>query len=114
MRTIRSRSASIREKRAGVPARFSRIDALLLLMVLIWGANYSIVKSAFDEIDPQAFNAVRMTIATAVFLAVMAVARARARAAGGSIFYTPARFSRRDWWTLAWLGLVGHFTYQVL
>lgn len=100
--------------RAGVPARFSRIDALLLLMVLIWGANYSIVKSAFDEIDPQAFNAVRMTIATAVFLAVMAVARARGRATGDSIFYTPARFSRRDWWTLAWLGLVGHFTYQVL
>ena len=28
-------------------------DGLLLLMVLIWGANYSVVKSAIREIPPQ-------------------------------------------------------------
>ena len=84
-------------------------------MVLIWGANYSIVKSAFAEIDPQAFNSVRMTLATLIFLAAMAAARARgSEAAGSGVFYTPARFTRRDWWTLAWLGIVGHFGYQVL
>jgi drug/metabolite transporter (DMT)-like permease len=87
-------------------------------MVLIWGANYSIVKSAFKEIDPQAFNAVRMTIATTVFLAVMAFFRGRSGAAwsdrSGGVFYTPTPFSRRDWVTLAWLGVVGHFAYQVL
>jgi drug/metabolite transporter (DMT)-like permease len=95
--------------------RFSRIDALLLLMALIWGANYSIVKSAFDEIDPQAFNAVRMTIATVIFLTVMAAFRVRGPAASGNrTFYTPAPFSGRDWWTLIWLGVVGHFGYQVL
>lgn len=96
-------------------ARTHRIDALLLLMALIWGANYSIVKSAFDEIDPQAFNTVRMTIASAVFLAIMAAFRARGDApTGGGIFYTPAPFTPRDCWTLAWLGCVGHFCYQVL
>ena len=77
------------------PARSYRIDALLLLMVVIWGANYSIVKSAFKEIDPQAFNAVRMTIATTVFLTVMAFFRGRRGAAwsnrSGGVFYTPAR-----------------------
>lgn len=83
-------------------------------MVLIWGANYSIVKSAFAEIDPQAFNSVRMTLATLIFLAAMAAARARGSEAGSGVFYTPARFTRRDWWTLAWLGIVGHFGYQVL
>jgi drug/metabolite transporter (DMT)-like permease len=93
--------------------RFTRTDALLLVMVLIWGANYSIVKSAFAEIDPQAFNAVRMLLATLLFLAVMIAARAREPGASG-VFYTPARFTRRDWWTLAWLGVVGHFAYQVL
>ena len=95
--------------------RFTRTDALLLLMVLIWGANYSIVKSAFAEIDPQAFNAVRMMLATLLFLAVMGIARTRQPGQGGhGVFYTPAPFTRRDWWTLAWLGAVGHFGYQVL
>jgi drug/metabolite transporter (DMT)-like permease len=84
-------------------------------MVLIWGANYSIVKSVFDEVDPQAFNAVRMSIATACFLVAMAVARARVGGtAGGGVFYTPTPFTRRDWVALALLGLVGHFGYQVL
>ena len=98
-----------------MPSAFTRTDALLLLMVLIWGANYSIVKSAFAEIDPQAFNAVRMTLATTIFAAVMVSFRARgAASAGGGVFYTPAPFTRRDWWTLAWLGAIGHFGYQVL
>jgi drug/metabolite transporter (DMT)-like permease len=84
-------------------------------MTIIWGANYSIVKSAFDEIDPQAFNAVRMVIASSVFAAVMAVARRRGAASGSAgVFYTPEPFTRRDLRTLAWLGLVGHFGYQAL
>ena len=66
------------------PRRLSTIDALLLLMTIIWGANYSIVKSAFDEIDPQAFNAVRMVIASSVFAAVMAAARRRGAASGSA------------------------------
>lgn len=87
-------------------------------MVLIWGANYSIVKSALAEIDPQAFNAVRMAIATALFLMVMAIARAGARrpvpGSWSEVFYTPAPFRGRDWLVLAGLGVVGHFCYQVL
>ena len=84
-------------------------------MTLIWGANYAIVKSAFSEIDPQAFNAVRMFSATALFVAVMVAARrSNLLASRTGVFYTPAPFTKRDWWTLAWLGLVGHFLYQVL
>ncbi|MBW8714007.1 MAG: EamA family transporter, partial [Acidobacteria bacterium] len=41
-----------------------RIDALLLLMTLIWGTNYPIVKHAFADIDPQAFNAMRVIVAS--------------------------------------------------
>ena len=40
----------------------------LLLMTLIWGTNYAIVKHAFADIDPQAFNAMRVIVASAVFL----------------------------------------------
>ena len=83
-------------------------------MVLIWGANYSIVKSVFGEVDPQAFNAVRMALATALFLIVMSLSRRNAFGTAGGVFYTPDRFTARDWVRLAWLGAVGHFGYQVL
>ena len=91
------------------------IDALLVLMVVIWGVNYSVIKRAFDEIPPQPFNAVRIAFASAVFLAAIHIARRRARAAPGqvsSVFYTPRQLSSRDRWDLVWLGLIGHFLYQ--
>jgi drug/metabolite transporter (DMT)-like permease len=105
--------------------RLSPIDALLLLMVLIWGTNYSIVKHAFRELDPQAFNALRMTIASAIFLAIIvAIRRMRARrpapgpdagaADVASIWHTPAPITTRDWLGLLGLGVVGHLGYQYL
>jgi drug/metabolite transporter (DMT)-like permease len=93
------------------------IDLLLLLMSVFWGTNYSIVKSVFREIDPQAFNALRMSLASLIFLAVIVGVRVRAarrdRSAGsGGVFYTPAAMTARDWWGLAGLGLIGHCCYQ--
>jgi drug/metabolite transporter (DMT)-like permease len=97
------------------------IDLLLFLMAVIWGTNYSIVKFAFQEVDPQAFNAARMLIASSAFLAIIGVLRfrqppTRADASGPSglesIFRTPARVTARDALELAGLGLVGHFLYQ--
>jgi drug/metabolite transporter (DMT)-like permease len=68
------------------------IDALLLLMAIIWGTNYSIVKFAFQEVDPQAFNAARMLIASTV-PAIIGVLRLRPtrvrRARPGGIEYLP-------------------------
>lgn len=100
-----------------MPASLARIDALLLFMAVIWGTNYSIVKSAFDEVDPQAFNALRMAIASVVFLLIIwGMRQARAPSAHGAatIFRTPAKMTPRDWIGLAALGLVGHFLYQYL
>jgi drug/metabolite transporter (DMT)-like permease len=91
------------------------IDLLLLLMAIIWGTNYSIVKYAFEELDPQAFNAARMTIVSVVFLAVIGVLRISAPSGSlglASIFRTPTRLTARDLLELAALGLVGHFLYQ--
>ena len=101
------------------------LDALLLLMTIIWGTNYAVIKSAFRQLDPQAFNGLRMAVASAAFLAVLGAVqltvgrrgrRADADAAGpvASIFHTPARLTPRDWVVLAGLGLVGHFLYQYL
>jgi drug/metabolite transporter (DMT)-like permease len=95
--------------------RFSFIDVLLLLMTVIWGTNFSIVKSAFAVMDAQAFNAVRMVIASAVFVAIIVFVRRRRHAPSGgtaSIFFTPEPITRRDWVALAALGIVGHTAYQ--
>jgi drug/metabolite transporter (DMT)-like permease len=88
---------------------------MLLLMVLIWGANYPIVKHALTEIDPQAFNAVRMVLASLVFGTLILWVRSHPPAAPGSfasIFRTPAPVTRREWLQLAGLGVVGHCLYQ--
>ncbi len=103
--------------------RPSGLDVLLVVMTIIWGTNYSIVKSAFREIDPQAFNAIRMMIASAVFLAIIFAMRfvprwaeAAASPDGGeqlaSILHTPDPLTRRDWLGLFALAVVGHCIYQ--
>jgi drug/metabolite transporter (DMT)-like permease len=83
-------------------------------MVLVWGANFSVLKLAFEEVPPHPFNAVRLVIASAVFLVAIAYAKRRARRgdALSSILYTPHPLTRRDRVDLVWLGLVGHLGYQ--
>lgn len=103
-------------------SKLSILDGLLLLMAIIWGTNFAVVKSAFGEVDPQAFNAVRMLLASIAFLTVMGTLRRLARRRPGepeaapseiaSIFHTPAPVSRSDWLRLAGLGVVGHVLYQ--
>jgi drug/metabolite transporter (DMT)-like permease len=92
------------------------IDALLLVMALIWGTNYSVIKSAFREVNPQAFNALRMAMASVAFMAVIGALQLRPLRSGtagvASIFQTPTRLSRRDVVELVALGIVGHFLYQ--
>src|SRR5215210_394180 len=41
-------------------------DVLLVLMALIWGVNYIVVKAATGYFAPLAFNAMRVTLATVV------------------------------------------------
>lgn len=92
----------------------SSVDALLLLLVLIWGINYSLLKRVFQDMDPMAFNALRFGLASAVLLAGIAAARRLARAGRtvDPVFFTPERLTRRDRVDLIWLGLIGHCVYQ--
>jgi drug/metabolite transporter (DMT)-like permease len=55
------------------------LDFLLLLMILIWGSNFSIVKVALSDFPEVPFNVMRMIVGTMVFLAVIAATPARAR-----------------------------------
>jgi drug/metabolite transporter (DMT)-like permease len=90
------------------------IDALLVLMVVIWGANYSVIKRCFAEIPPQPFNSLRLVVAATTFYLAIRAAR-QARESGGrlsSVFSTSAPLTTRDRIDLLWLGLVGHLAYQ--
>ncbi len=78
------------------------LDALLLLMVLIWGTNFSLVKVALRDFPEIAFNAMRMLTSAIVFVAVIASARER------------PSFARADWLRLVFLGIVGTFLYQFM
>jgi drug/metabolite transporter (DMT)-like permease len=75
-------------------------DLNLLLVVLSWGLNLAVVKFAFLELEPLAFNAVRFTAATAILLVVL-------RKRGES-----AAVSGLDAVRMLVLGLVGHTLYQ--
>jgi drug/metabolite transporter (DMT)-like permease len=84
-------------------------------MVLVWGANYSVMKWAFAEVPPLAFNAMRMAVASAVFLlAIRATRRGTVPIPPTlrSVFHTPHVLTARDRWDLIWLGVIGHFGYQ--
>jgi drug/metabolite transporter (DMT)-like permease len=99
-------------------------DALLLLMVVIWAANYTIVKITLREIPPLGFNSLRLGLASLLFLASLAVRReplgGAARGtepiharAGWRPFESARALSGRDWAAIAAFGVIGHFIYQL-
>jgi drug/metabolite transporter (DMT)-like permease len=90
--------------------RFSRLDLLLLLMVGIWGANFSAIKYALRDFPEVSFNAMRLVLAGAVFL--VAMLRHQRQSAAGERPPRP-RVTRREWATLVMLALVGTVLYQL-
>ena len=85
---------------AAVRLRFTPVDVLLLLLVIIWGTNFSVVKASLAEIPPFGFNALRLVTASVVLLLAVRVTGAPA----------PARSA---WPRLLALGLFGHCCYQL-
>ncbi len=87
-----------------MPSRSNRnlptADLGLVLIAIIWGLNFAIVKGALAEIEPLAFNALRFVLASA---AVAALLRAQGRR------MLPRR---RDWGKVALLALAGHVLFQ--
>ena len=69
-------------------------------MVVIWGANFSAIKLALEDFPEIPFNAFRLLLSSTVFLTAIAVGR------------RPV-LSRAEWLRLGFLGLIGHFSYQL-
>ena len=75
-------------------------DLLLVLMAVIWGVNFSVVKFATTVMSPLAFNSTRVAIAAVSLLAL------------GAALRRPWP-SRRDTITLLGLGVLGNGLYQL-
>ena len=80
-------------------------------MVLIWGSNFSAIKYALRDFPENTFNALRLLLASAVFLIAMAV---HARRLTADAEGPPPQLTRRDWLTILVLALVGTVLYQLL
>jgi drug/metabolite transporter (DMT)-like permease len=78
------------------------LDISLLVMVAIWGANFSVIKFVLREFPQVSFNALRLSLAAVVFLAAISL-----RAKGDP------PLTRADWQRVAALGVIGHFLYQL-
>lgn len=79
---------------------FGSTDLLLLLMTLIWGSNFTVIKYSLEDLLPLSFNALRFTLASAAMLILALAMRNRVELAPGD--------GRR----LFLLGLLGNTCYQ--
>lgn len=79
----------------------SSADLGMLLVCLIWGANFSVVKGAFDYLPALAFTGVRFTLSSA-FLYLLV------RWRYGAVTFPPGLTGR-----LIWLGVLGNTLYQI-
>ncbi len=75
---------------------------LLLVVVLTWGANYGIVKSAFEDLSPVLFGAIRFTLCGLLVLAITYK------------WEKGVSIRKKDFWKVVWIGLLGIGIYQVL
>ncbi len=80
---------------------FGSTDLGLVLMSLIWGINYSVVKAGLRTLSPLTFNGLRVAMAAIVLFVIAAFVR------------DTKLPSRRDIIALALLGLIGNGVYQL-
>ncbi len=73
----------------------------MLVVALLWGANFTINKYALGFVPPVAFSAARFVLASVVFFGLVT-------------FFNPApRIPTGRGWALAGLGVVGNTGYQI-
>jgi drug/metabolite transporter (DMT)-like permease len=80
--------------------RFGTTDLLLLLMTVIWGANFSAIKYSLEDLMPLSFNGLRFTLSSVTLLTI-------ALASGINL-----KVARGDGLRLFGLGLLANAIYQ--
>lgn len=84
-------------------ARLCCTDLLIVLVIVLWAVNLSVLKIGLRSLSPHGFNAVRLGLAAAAYLAVLVLRPGRSGLA-----------RKGDAWKAAGLGLLGITGYQVV
>ena len=82
--------------------KLAATDFFMLLAVLFWAVNFTVIKIALREFSPQGFNGLRLLLSSLLLILVLALGRE-----GLSL-------RRSDFWAALGLGLIGHTGYQLL
>lgn len=77
------------------------VRVLLLLMVVIWGVNLTMIKVSMKQMLPLAFTSIRFALASVCLVSVQIARR------------EPVWVARRDTWRVVLLALVGYTFYQM-
>ncbi len=81
-------------------SRIGATDLFMLLAVLLWAVNFSIIKIALREFTPLSFNGPRLTIASVLLLLFLWKKEGK------------LSLPKPDLWKVAVLGIVGNTFYQ--
>jgi len=81
--------------------KIGKTDFLMLMTVLLWAINLSLIKIGLRELSPHGFNAIRLTIASLVYIILLAVGRGKFTLAKG------------DGLKAVGLGILGITAYQL-
>lgn len=82
-------------------SRFGKTDVLLMLMALIWGVNFTVIKYATGVFSPLAFTGLRVGLAAGVLILIAWLQRKK---------WPPTR----DMLIIISLGIIGNGIYQLL
>jgi drug/metabolite transporter (DMT)-like permease len=77
-------------------------DLTMAFVVLIWGGNFAVLKTAYTQIAPFPFAALRFTLATVLMMMLLWWREGNVGFPKGSV------------WKFVWLGVIGNTVYQVL
>jgi drug/metabolite transporter (DMT)-like permease len=76
-------------------------DLFMLMAVLFWAVNFTVIKISFRQFSPQGFNGLRLIFSALVLILVLVI-----RGEGLAL-------RRADLWAALGLGIIGHTGYQL-
>lgn len=85
-----------------IDAGFGSTDLMLLLMTLIWGSNFAVIKYSLEDFLPFSFNGLRFAMASVAMLMAILLTGNNLKVSSG------------DGWRLFGLGLLANTVYQSL
>src|SRR5258708_5024855 len=86
----------------GVTRRLGMMDFWMIVLMIIWGSNFVILKSALETLPPMVINGLRFSVGALALGVIFTV--------NGNKLILP----RREWPILIWLAFQGNTLFQLL